>query len=61
MGIVVNGCENACVNVILKERSADAVGTIDITYDWKRKMFKQEKHHVLMVMVKSVLILLKTG
>ena len=35
--IAVNGCENACVNTILKERSVDVVGTIDITHELKKE------------------------
>lgn len=35
--IAVNGCENACVNTILKERSVDVVGTIDITHELEKE------------------------
>lgn len=34
--IAVNGCENACVNTILKERSVDVIETIDITDELKK-------------------------
>ena len=35
--IAVNGCENACVNTILKERSVDVAATINITQELNDK------------------------
>ena len=35
--IAVNGCDNACVNTILKERSVDVIATIDISKELEKE------------------------